>query len=145
MYFENRTFQIVARKYTEDFSNYSHVIPEKVLEVKKLTYLFDLDEPHYVIAYEAKRDEQHQVGSFYIGFIVNHFPKELPNHFITLDCPLRTYGVFETIFHLEDMGNYYDQLVRWIFSMNYTYTDDMIFELYESERKLTIYNPVKER
>ena len=43
------------------------------------------------------------------------------------------------------MGNYYDQLVRWIFSMNYTYTDDMIFELYESERKLTIYNPVKER
>ncbi|MUK88565.1 hypothetical protein GMD78_09200 [Ornithinibacillus sp. L9] len=142
-----KNFQVVGIKFTGRFKEYPSLIPKANASFKERYQAFKGEsEFTRAIVYEPMKSQDHEVGFFYIGALVDEPVQNLPDDMENISME-GDYVFLRHPFDVSKMGEFYTALDNWMIENGKSFTEDFLVELYypnaNSVEDLEVYMPYK--
>jgi hypothetical protein len=139
-----KTFRVVAIKGNGAFVSFGTEVPEaarqflvRIAEIKNKSGT-------EITIYEAKKDENHLEGNYYVGMIVNQAQTEIP---IGMEYIELNQDYVTTRGNIKNIGTLHNHLLKWTDTKGYkrnldTYIVETYYPIENGEEEVEIYLPI---
>ncbi|MEQ2527323.1 AraC family transcriptional regulator [Robertmurraya yapensis] len=140
-----KEFKVVGLKGSGEFINFGNEVPLLAKQVlSRANEILDPTETEIAL-FEPKRDEEHRIGQYYVGLIVNERLSKVP---IGMDYMETNKSYVTTRGNISNLGELHVQLLNWSEEQGYQRDlDSYIVETYhpigDGEEEVQIYLPIK--
>jgi predicted transcriptional regulator YdeE len=140
-----KEFRLVGLKGSGEFVNYGHEVP--LLAKNLLSRSYEILDPTEteIALFEPKKDEEHRIGHYYVGLIVNEKLNEVPTGMEYIETNKSYITTRGSISKLEEL---HSNLLDWAEEQGYqrdldSYIIDTYHPIGEGDEEVQIYLPIQ--
>ncbi|MBM6617858.1 GyrI-like domain-containing protein [Bacillus sp. RD4P76] len=140
----NKDFKMVGLKGTGSFASFSHEVPLLAQELLNRENEIQHHAGIEIALFEPKRGSDHEIGSYYVGLMVDEKVNEVPDGMTYLETNQHYVTTKGTI---SNVGTLHMNLVKWAEEQGYerdlnSYIVETYHPVKDHEEEVHIYLPV---
>lgn len=140
-----KEFKIVGLRGSGEFVNFGTEVPLLAKQFLSRSNEISIPTETEIAVFEPKKDDDHRIGHYYVGFMVSEKLKEVPSG---MDFIETNNSYASTRGNMSDLGELHLNLLKWAKHQGYERDlDSYIIETYhpmeEGEEEVQIYLPIQ--